>query len=253
MALRNVVLRSLGRSSLRRADRVIAVSRYVAGFAVENIKVKPERIVTIHLGRDESFSQLGDRQADLAALAKQGIKKEFILTCGSLLPYRRCEDVIAGFAKFKKDLRAAHSLVIAGTGKDWKYMEKLIRAIKVSGCAGDIVMAGHVPHDTMIQLYRNCRACVIASEVEACPNIAIEAMSSCCAIVSGDCAPLPEMFAGCSLEFRSRDVAALAAALGRIMKDEALKQALSYKALVRSEFFSWKKCAEETYKSLVEW
>lgn len=252
---RNRVLRSLGRSSLRQADRVIAISRYVAGYAKEKIGVRPERIVTFYHGRDEAFSHRGDRVAGRAELAKQGVKGDFIFTCGSLLPYRRCEDVIAGFAGFRKGYNQPQpcSLVIAGSGNDWKYMEKLINAIKNSGCAGDIIMAGHVPHDMIVLLYRYCRACVIASEVEACPNIAIEAMTSGCAIVSCDSAPLPEMFAGCSLEYKSRDTEGLARALGRIHGDEALRQALSYKALVRSGDFTWQKCAEETYRTLVEW
>ena len=251
--LRNRVLRRLSGPSLKKADRVIAVSDFVKKYAIDKLKVRSERLVTIYHGRDESFSQKGGEENDRAELAKLGIKGGFILTCGSLFPYRRCEDVIAAFAKFKKDTGLPYSLVIAGTGNDWKYMELLIRAIRESGCAGDILMAGHVPHDTMVKLYRYCRVCVIASEIEACPNIAIEAMTAGCCIVSGDSPPLPEMFAGCSLEFRHGNINELSGCLGRAEQDGPLRKVLSQKAHARAGFFSWEKCAQETYDALVNW
>ena len=91
------------------------------------------------------------------------------------------------------------------------------------------------------------------STIEACPNIAIEAMAAGCTIVSSDRPPLPEMFHGCSLEYRARDIDHLAQRIRLAIDDANLRRELRARAIRRSEVFSWDKCAKETYTALTEW
>ena len=105
----------------------------------------------------------------------------------------------------------------------------------------------------MISLYRRCLVCIIATEIEACPNIAIEAMSSGCTIISSDRPPLSEIFAGSSLVFTSRDVEGLSQHISACLSDDKLRTEMGKRALERSLAFSWQKCAEETYAALTEW
>ncbi|NJL59067.1 MAG: glycosyltransferase family 4 protein [Desulfobacteraceae bacterium] len=176
---------------------------------------------------------------DSNLLESVGLQSDFLLTCGSLLPYRRVEDVVAAFIPLASDHL---KLVIAGSGTDEKYRQLIKEAYCKIGCPANIVfMPGHVPQKTMQALYRNCRACIIATEIEACPNIAIEAMASGCVIISSDSSPLPEMFANCSLEYPARNIDALKFQLQQGVYDEALRHRLKSQALERAQSFSWKK------------
>jgi len=241
------------KASLKNADRIIAVSNYVQKHAIDNLHINSHQLKLIYHGRDSSFSPIDNDGRDESILTYMGITQNFILTCGSLWPYRRCEDVIIAFSKNNELKKKNLQLIIAGTGTDRRYLEVLNRTIANSVCKDKIKMIGHVSPRIMQALYRHSTACVIASEVEACPNIAIEAMSSGCAIVSSNCQPLPEMLSGCSLEFTSRDTIDLSHKLTTILENQDIRDQLKANALKRADAFSWEKCAAETYSALVNW
>lgn len=248
--LRNLILRYETPHCLRRADRVIAVSEYVRRFVIDRLRIDANKCLTIYHGRDISYAPRGEEAEDRMVLERLGIGGNYILTCGSLLPYRRCEDVILSFARVRKEgLR----LVIAGSGTDRHYNRLVRQTISDSGCTERVLPVGHVSKEMMQVLYRRALLCVIATEVEACPNIAIETMSSGCAIISSDRPPLPEMFDGSSIQFRSRDLEDLAARMRECLNSEPVRQEFKAKALKRAESFSWDKCARETYAALVDW
>lgn len=251
--LRNAMLKVSTQRSLRKANRIIAVSQYAESHLTNVLGIPKERIRTVYHGRNPYFANRANATCDTILLNALGIGNNFILTCGSLLPYRRCEDVIHAFSCRPSEQREDCQLVIAGSGNDRRYRKLIDEAILSSGCANKIVVLGHVNQEIMAALYRCCSLCVIASEVEACPNIAIEAMTSGAVIVASDSPPLPEIFAGAALHFQSRNKSALVEAMTKAINDEKLRIELQQLALKRAQYFSWQHCAEETFRALTEW
>ncbi len=251
--LRNVALARLSSQALRTADRVVAVSKFAAHHLTDGLDIALKRIRIIHHGRDGAFSPVDDQDEDLARLQALGIDGEFLLTCGSVLPYRRYEDVIAAFNSCADSIGSGTMLVIAGSGSDDRYARSIQRAVSNSPYANRILAVGHVSRASMISLYRRCLACIIATEIEACPNIAIEAMASGCPILSSDRPPLPEMFAGSSLTFESRNTGHMAQMIQAIGNSDSLRATLRRKAIERADHFSWERCAQETFAALTEW
>ena len=105
--VRNFLLRELCKRSCERATHIVAVSRYVEEFAIRELGIPANRISRIYHGRDPKFSpNIAERDDELLREA-QIPKAEFLLTCGSLLPYRRCEDVIRASRRKWKSFRPA--------------------------------------------------------------------------------------------------------------------------------------------------
>lgn len=251
--LRNQLLAIQSKRSLQAADRIIAVSDYVKHILVDCLNISPKHIRRIYHGRDVNFSPEGDEEYDKKILERLGIKGKFVLTCGSLWPYRRCEDIIKAFDLYQKNIKENLSLVIAGSLMDTRYAKVIRIAITKSANDDQIYTIGHVPYEIMRILYRRCNLCVIATEVEACPNIAIEAMSSGCVIISSDQQPLPEIFQDCSIKFQARNVDDLAFKMQSLTSDEQQRSILRGRALKRARDFSWDICAEQTYLALTRW
>lgn len=250
--LRNMVLSWHSSRALRKADRVIAVSELTESFLTRDLCVSSSRIQQIYHGRDSAFRPITHRNPDADPLQRLGVHSEYMLTCGSLLPYRRCEDVIDAFNQLGAD-DTELQLVIAGSGSDKRYADLLRGRMAESPYRDRILAVGHVSKDTMITLYGRAKLCVIATEIEACPNIAIEAMSSGCAIVSCDRSPLPEMFDDCSLEYSARDIHDLSRKMRLLLEDRSLRSDFGKRARERADNFSWAKCAQQTYSALVDW
>lgn len=250
--LRNALLRVQSGRCLRSANRVIAVSKYAEQCAIEEAGVAPSRVRRIYHGRDETFQPLSDNSQDAATLARFGLSGPFLLTPGALLPYRRCEDVIRGFGRVSGRL-PGFCLFVAGEPHLPGYFKHLQAVARESGVDDRVRFLGHVSREEMQALYRGCAACVIASEVEACPNIAIEALSSGCIIVRGDRPPLDEMLRAASVTFRARDVAHLAQQIEHAVFDDELRTQLRRSSVERARQYSWERCAKETYAALTEW
>jgi glycosyltransferase involved in cell wall biosynthesis len=207
----------------------------------------------VYHGRDELSLDEATQITEGSTLRRYGITGKFVLSCGSLLPYRRCEDVIAAFEKYSIEWPGDMQLVIAGSGTDRGYHRTIVNMIAKSPVRKKILQIGQVTRDDMKVLYNSCDACIFATEIEACPNIAIEAMTAGCVIISCDKQPLPEMFSGSSVEYRARDVGDLVSKLRLSLTDPELREKLKTMALSRATYFSWKKCAEETYDAVTRW
>lgn len=251
--IRNYILQWQTSHALGAADKVIAVSRFCENHLINDLDIRAERVRRIYHGRDLSFSPDGNLDDDQRRLKKLGINGNYLFTVGSLLPYRRCEDVIEAFNLIACAHDEKLNLVIAGNGSDTGYVSLIKQAIKKSPYNGRILLIGHVQKENMISLYRKSTACIIASEIEACPNIAIEAMSSGCNIISSNSEPLPEMFNGCSLTYEARSIKDMVKQILIILNDLPIRNNLRERALHRASTFSWKSCAEETYDALVSW
>ena len=166
-------------------------------------------------------------------------------TCGSLFPYRKCEDVIKAFNGIKQ---CGAKLVVAGSGNDKQYLSLLNDLIQQYGIIDSVLMLGHVSLDEMIVLYRNCNMFVTSTEIEACPNIAIEAMYSGCNILSSDIMPLPEMFKDSASYYEHGNLAQLSAKMLDMFTED---KGVNDKALSIIESFTRDKCADQTYALIV--
>jgi glycosyltransferase involved in cell wall biosynthesis len=246
---RNRLLEVISKRCLRRADRVIAVSRFAAT-QLQRMSVPEERFRTIYHGSPPLNSEMPGNVSSIETL---GVEGPFIFTCGSILPYRRIEDVIYAFNTCLPALPDNIQLVIAGSGSDLRYARKIRSIIASSPNPSRILALGSVPWEAMVELYRRCELCVIATEIEACPNIALEAMASGCKIVSSDRSPLPEILGDCALRYHARDINGLAFQIERAVRDIILGEKLKELALERSQLFSWSVCSSETYSALTDW
>jgi len=249
--LRSIAVAQASSASLQRADRVIAVSQFARDYLEEVIKVPRSRTRMIYHGRTDIPPVAHGAQPGVET--RVDFERPFVLTCGSLLPYRRCEDVIASFDRIADRLPPGTQLVIAGTGTDKAYAALIHAAIATARHRERIVVAGHVSFDLMVEFYRRCLVCIIATEIEACPNIAIEALNAGCVIVAANKKPLPEILRDAAVFYPPRSLDELAATLLTAVTDDLLRRQLLERARNRAGDFSWEKCANATVDALTKW
>ena len=241
--IRNQLLRLATRRSLKQADKVIAVSDFVKDYLAKNQLVSDQRVSRVYHGRDEFFS--------MAETERKSTEAPFVLTGGSLLPYRRCEDVIAAFARLNEDQRfQEYELRIAGQGTEPGYRSMLEKKVEETGLGDRIHFLGHVDKSRMKKLFQQCEVCVLASEIEACPNLAIEAMSCGSPILAARTPPLPEVIGDAAVYFEPRDVTQLAETLRELLVDPERRLELRRRTQDQARKYDWDRCAQETLQIL---
>jgi glycosyltransferase involved in cell wall biosynthesis len=247
--IRNYMLSFFSKSSLKRADKVIAVSHYSKDYLFDVLKLEKEKVSTIYHGRDFSFSNIENKNKDLAILKSLKLDSlSYLFTAGSFLPYRRLEDILEAFSKVEKN--SSLQLVVAGDGNDDTYKRKINNVIKKYNLESSVIFTGYLNKSHIQTLYRHALIFITATEIEACPNIAIESLSSGCAVISSDSIPLKEIYQDAAIYFKKRDTSLLAEQIERLLNDQNARDILSEKALKIADNFSWDICAKKTYELL---
>jgi glycosyltransferase involved in cell wall biosynthesis len=246
-AARNVARRRAARRAARRADRVVAVSGFVRDWVVGRWKVDAQRVAVIPHGVDLREGE-GARPAALS-----GADFPFVFTAGSIRPARGAEDAISALGALGRfpQLR----LVVAGGVEPGAagYRARLEALARGAGVADRVVWAGQLNAAEMAWCYRRCRAFVMTSRVEACPNVVLEALSHGAVSVSDDNPPMPEFFRDAALYYPTGNAAALAARLDEALSaGEDRRAAWSAAARGRAAGFTWRRTAELTARALLD-
>ena len=214
--------------ALRRAARVVAVSRFTARQVVSLHGVAEAKVSVVHPAVDPALL----REAETAGAPSRSGDDVTLLTVARLSAkerYKGCDAVISALPMVSAETRAVR-YIIAGDGDD---LPRLRALAAERGVSAAVSFAGFVPR--LSPLYRKCDVFVMPSIAERRPDgwvgegfgIAyIEAAAFGRPVVAGDGGGAPEAVQDGVTGYvvDGRDVSAVAATLGRLVKDAALRE-----------------------------
>lgn len=165
----------------------------------------------------------------------------YMLYLGRLVPEKRPELLIEAFKKLDTEKR----LVIAGGGSDTSEYEASLR----NAAQGDprILFTGFVDGEPLEELYSNCCAYVLPSDVEGMPMSLLEAMAHgrCC--VTSDIPECADVLAGNGVTFEKGSADSLRAALRDLLADAGRADVLGTAAKAHVEkTYNWDSVVERT-------
>ena len=217
----------LAPSHARRAARVIVPSRYTAGEVGRRFDIPADRIHVCAQGAP----------AWPAPVEAPTPGHGFILFMGTLEPRKNIGTLLSAYER----LRARHAnsprLVLAGSAgigsRAW------LDAIARPPLAGHVEHLGYVPDEDRQRLYGGARVLVLPSLDEGFGMPALEAMSLGVPVVASNRGALPEVVGDAGVLVSPDDADALADAIGRVLSDDTLAEALSLRGRARARRFDW--------------
>lgn len=231
---RRVLLR---RSVLRACDKIVAVSRYLENWLINDVKVPRDKIMLIPNGYDADIFFPGKDMERRRAL---GIKDDELVigAVGALkeLKNQRCLiSAFAGLARGRGDLR----LLLVGEGPLRKDLEALAMR---EGIAEKTIFMGEVSKPASI--YKAMDIFALPSLSENAPNALLEAMATGLAIVATDVGDVKYMLdeGRCGIVVKAGDVCGLQNGIKYFLEDPSRIQAKGHAAASRAkEAFDIKK------------
>lgn len=239
------------KNGIKKANGVIAISKFVQDFIVGYWKIPKERTSLIYHGINIEEKLNGQKPK---VLPKEWYGK-FIFTAGSIRPARGLDDLLLAMKPLLLWEKEPINLVIAGESgyRMTRYQKKLKYWIQKNNLSKNIYWVGSLNGNEMKWCYRNCSAFIMTSRVEACPNIALEAISYGCIVIAADNPPLPEIFKKSAIFYPPKDDKALAGVIKNVLTwDSAQRKLMFEKAIERAADFSWDECAKRTVAVLAK-
>jgi glycosyltransferase involved in cell wall biosynthesis len=220
-------------SQLRRARRVICISRFTAREAMELLALPAARLEVIHNGCDFMDPQ----RIPAEQKPVMGLPTEFFLFVGSLEPGKNLPLLREAYGLAEsRGLRLPPLVIVGarweGVGHEgqppagWHYL-------------------GRQPDEVLVYLYRRAAAFLFPTLYEGFGLPVLEAMSLGCPVICSPVASLPEVGGEAAL-FVEQTPSGYLTAMQTLAANPALRADLAGKGLVQARQFSWQRCAEQT-------
>lgn len=243
--IRRRALRWQTLKACQQATRVVVVSHYVKERLV-CCGIPECRVDVVYHGAS-SISE-GASEPQVCA----GVRRPFVFTAGSIVPYRGFEDTIRALAVVKEAGEGPLTLVIAGSGGLDSRYERWLRSLpRALGVEEDTVWAGQLSAREMNWCIANALAVVQTSRAESFSMFQVEALQAGAWIISCTQRPMPEILgtaAGYYATDDPHDLARLLVERVEASEDEVLKRQVAARS--RGAFFSWDREAAETLDAL---
>ena len=238
--------RTIVRQLARRQDHIIAVSQETAGDIALYFGLRAPRVTVVPNGLDhQRFTATGRADAVARLAERHDVHAPLFLYVARLEhPAKNHANLIAAFNRFKAAWPSPWQLVLCGS--DWHGADVIHDLVRRSPYSADIRVPGFVSDDDLPVWYRAASVMVYPSRFEGFGLPPLEAMACGCPVLASSIGALTETCGAAAMLVDPLDIDALARALLRLGRDDALREQLRAAGLLRARQFDWQQTASGT-------
>lgn len=235
---RRALARFQARYAVRCAVRLLAVSEATRHDLMKHFRVPPERVTVTQEAAAACFRPVSEPETLARVRAAYGLPGTFVLYVGRLQPRKNLVRLIGAFTRVcERNPRLPHHLVLAGN-KGWMY-EPIFEAAQRSPLRERIHFLDFVSQEDLPAMMSMADVLALVSLWEGFGLPVLEAMACGTAVLASNCSSLPEVAGDAAELVDPYDENAIAAALERLLLDEAYRKVLEQRASARAAQFSW--------------
>jgi glycosyltransferase involved in cell wall biosynthesis len=234
---------------LRRAAAVLSVSQLTTDHFNRIFNLPAGKVRTTYFAPAPHFRRVDDPLVLQRVKARYRLPDRFLLTLSKGDGGARKN--VGGIFKAYERIHGAtpHELVVVGKGCE-RFRDE--HGVPATGWGAAMHFPGWIDQADLPAVYTLADLFLYPSNMEAFPIPITEAMACGKAIVTSAANGLMEIAGNAALLVDPSDPRAVAAAVLRVLDDDALRRSLEAAALERSLAFSWPRCARQTLAALRE-
>lgn len=219
---------------VRQLRNIVTVSECSRQDIARDFGLQPAGISLVHNGIDtDVFKPMPDVVRNPLRL---------MTTCSADAPLKGLRYLLRAYTRLLEDYPELELLVV-GKPKSGGKTEKLVQSL---GIADRVQFVSGISTEQMVRYYAEAAIAVIPSVYEGFGLPAGEAMACGVPVVSTDGGALPEVVGDAGVLVPTKDVGALVAAMGTLLRDPQRRAALGAAAQQRiEEQFCWHVCARQ--------
>jgi len=240
--LRKIGFRAVFFSSVKKAKKIIAVSKSTRDDIVNHFKINKDKIEVIYEGVDGQFKVCDEIPP--APFLKGGVTKPFIFYTGVWRNHKNLVGLVKAFGVLKNKYKLDYQLVLGG--KEDPYYPEVRETWEKLGLGKEIIRAGFIDQKELPLLYGAAEIFVIPSFYEGFGLIGLEAMACGTPVVSSNKTSLPEVLGDAAIYFNPNDPEEMAEKMKLVLTDKKLYNELREKGFKQIRKYSWEKMGKKT-------
>lgn len=230
--------------SIKRSDKIIAVSQFTKDEIIKYYKINPHKIAVV-FNSINIIEGVATEEKKKYVREKYNLPEKFILYIGTLQPRKNVSTLIEAYTKIKKQIPDI-KLVLAGDRGAHNFDKKIDEVISKNNLTNEeVLFTGFIGTLDKSLVYQMAEVFVYPSFYEGFGIPILEAMSQGVAVVVSDIAPHREVAQEAGTYFPPASLDILADKLYNICINQQEKNRLIQLGLDRVTFFSWQKSARE--------
>jgi glycosyltransferase involved in cell wall biosynthesis len=242
----------LTKKAIRKADKIIAISRRTEKDLILHLGIAGENIAVGYLDISNIFKNEVSQKKSEKVLKKYKLNPGYILAGGGMEVRKNVEGVIRAYKSLHKSFELEKSLPkLAIYGKLMPELAPLVTdaeaLIKDLNLTQRVKLLGQVPQEDLPALYKNAEFFIYPSKYEGFGLPVLEAMNLGTPVITSKTSSLPEVGGDAVLYCNPSEVHDISMVLRNLLLNKHLRDALSERGKIRAAQFSWDKFAEKMF------
>jgi glycosyltransferase involved in cell wall biosynthesis len=225
-------------------DAVLTVSEFSKNAISKHLHIPKEKITAIYPDAPEAFHHFRDPHQNNRIIEQ--LESGFALYPASYNPHKNHLNLLKAIVFLRDHHKKRIPLVLTGLApKENRTYQSVLTFIEHHSLQNQVKILGYVPSEVMPELYANASFLVFPSLYEGFGIPLVEAMKARCPIVCSYRGSIPEVTGDAALHFNPENPEDIANKMLKLLHSETRNDLIT-KGIIRSEIFSWEKCAAET-------
>jgi glycosyltransferase involved in cell wall biosynthesis len=229
--------------SIRRADKVIAVSEFTKKEIIKFYQTPEEKIEVVYNSIGENSCEEYSKDEIEKVKKKYNLPEKFLLYVGTLQPRKNIPFLINGFALLR-DKMPDYKLVLVGKKGAHNYDKEIDVAIEKNNLQGTVLFTGYVEGVDLPAIYQLADIFVLPSLYEGFGIPILEAMKNSVPVVASDIPVFREVAKEAAEYFDIQSLDKFTEVVYNISINSNLRDRLINSAKIRINVFSWEKSAQ---------
>ncbi|MEG0371356.1 MAG: glycosyltransferase family 1 protein [Clostridium sp.] len=233
---------------LKNCDSIITVSNFSKMDIHKEFGYPLNKIHVTHLAAEDIYYPRNKAHCKNLLNKKYGIEKDYLLYVGGFSPRKNILGLIESYSKLSPEIRENLNLVILGK-KGRSYYDYRDRAYAL-GLKGSVIFPGYVSVDELPIFYNGAKIFCYPSFYEGFGLPPLEAMACGTPVISSSLTSMPEVLDNAAIYIDPYNIDDMYEKLLLLLENDTLRKEMSFKGLLHSAKYSWKKTALETINAI---